>query len=163
MTGFKAFLTNIDYNVENLDFLLYIQHYTNLFEAVADEERSALSPPWTKEDEEAAKKAIININKISVSRKSIPSVIQAQPSLPTPPGSSGNEYSQDFNYEEFQSTPPQSSDGRHVSMGRSMSDAEMDAIAPFAKLDSLSEPVEAEVDKDVPAGPELPSKYSSNF
>ncbi|KAL5317238.1 hypothetical protein ACEPPN_014333 [Leptodophora sp. 'Broadleaf-Isolate-01'] len=156
MTGFKAFLTNIDYNVENLDFLLYIQHYTNLFEAVADEEKTALCPPWTKEDEETAKKAINNINKAS--HKSAPSAPLAQSNLPTPPGSSGDESSVgDLKYDELQSTPPSTSDGaRHVSMGRSMSDADMDAIAPFARLDSLSTPAEGFSSDGAPAGPELP-------
>ncbi|KAH7409568.1 hypothetical protein BKA64DRAFT_571443 [Cadophora sp. MPI-SDFR-AT-0126] len=156
MTGFKAFLTNIDYNVENLDFLLYIQHYTKLFEAVADEERAALSPPWTKKDEEAAKKAINNINKAT--HKSTPSIAMAQPNLPTPPGSSGDESSlEDLKYEAQHSTRPRTGDrGRIASMGRSMSYAEMESIAPFVRYDSQHLHPEESITEGVEAGPELP-------
>lgn len=40
-----------------------------------------------------------------------------------------------------------------------MSDADMDAIAPFAKLDSLPFPAEVEANKSRAAGVELPSEY----
>ncbi|KAK0110069.1 hypothetical protein ONS95_002726 [Cadophora gregata] len=156
MTGFKAFLTNIDYNVENLDFLLYIQHYTKLFEAVADEERAALSPPWTKKDEETAKKAIININRTN--HKSSPSISMPQSNLPTPPGSSGDECSvEDLKYEERHSTPPRTADGGRLAlMGRSMSDADMDSIAPFAKHASQHLHREESNTEHAEVGPELP-------
>ena len=133
MSTHQVFLTNIDYNVENMDFLLYIQHYTKLFEAVADEERAALSLPWTKQDEEAAKKAINNINKAA--HKPTPSIPMAQSNLPTPPGSSGEESSmEDLKYDEQHSTPADCA--RFASMGRSMSDADMESIAPFARHDN---------------------------
>ncbi|KAL2069256.1 hypothetical protein VTL71DRAFT_15594 [Oculimacula yallundae] len=110
MTGFKAFLTNIDYNAENLDFLLYVQHYANLFSAVAEDERSALSPPWTKDDEENAKKTIMGVNKTS--HKANPSVPQAQPIMPTLPGSSGDEAdTRDIKDGEEDTAPPKLSSG----------------------------------------------------
>lgn len=161
MASFKAFLTNIDYNVENMDFLLYVQHYANLFQAVAEDEKSALSSIWTKEDEETAKKAIVNINALKKTcHNATPSIPQAQvqSDLPTPPSSSGGEIS-DTKYEEQQSTPPGTSDGaKHLSMGRSFSDADLDAIAPFAKDDSDVMPVIQNITNDEPFGPELPSK-----
>ncbi|CZT50937.1 uncharacterized protein RSE6_12011 [Rhynchosporium secalis] len=184
MAGFKAFLTNIDYNVENMDFLLYVQHYAKLFQAVAEDERSALSPEWTRRDEELAKRAIININSTDKeSHVATVSVPQAQLSLPTPPSSSDGETSMpETESKEQHSTPPATSEeDKHLSIGksfrsfsppatseetkhlsigksfRSFSDADIDAIAPFAKVESNVMPVIDDTDPDAePIGAELP-------
>ncbi|EKD14531.1 uncharacterized protein L3040_000052 [Drepanopeziza brunnea f. sp. 'multigermtubi'] len=55
--SFVTFLKNIDYNYNNFRFIVLLQHYERLHDAVSWEHRTALSPPWTFLDEQRARKA----------------------------------------------------------------------------------------------------------
>ncbi|KAI6717162.1 hypothetical protein PZA11_001706 [Diplocarpon coronariae] len=134
--SFTSFLKHTDYNYENFRFWMLHEHYTKLFEAVSDEHRPALSPTWTKEDEEYAKKAVNTQNRAAqfllVPTGYPPNLLRSSSSYST----LGAISCKDSHY-----TSPSISYGGNIAMGRSISETDMDVIAPFAKMESLSIPI----------------------
>ncbi|KAI9056213.1 hypothetical protein LZ554_001141 [Drepanopeziza brunnea f. sp. 'monogermtubi'] len=55
--SFVTFLQSIDHNYNNFRFMVLLQHYERLHDAVSWEHRTALSAPWTIQDEQRARKA----------------------------------------------------------------------------------------------------------
>jgi len=83
------FLLNETYTHEYLEFLLFHHNYTELYNALAAEGAAGLSPQWTKQDEEDAKKAVVEVKRAS--RAMIIPII-----LPTPPSTADSNFTTNF-------------------------------------------------------------------
>lgn len=83
------FLLNETHTHEYLKFLLFHHNYTELYNTLAAEGAAGLSPQWTKQDEEDAKKAVMEVK--SASKAMIIPVI-----LPTPPSTADSNFNTNF-------------------------------------------------------------------
>ncbi|KAK2626483.1 hypothetical protein QTJ16_003658 [Diplocarpon rosae] len=155
--SFTTFLKNIDYNYENFRFWMLHEHYTKLFEAVSEEHRPALSPVWTKEDEEHAKKATSTQGAANRAAQ----FLLVPAGYPLNPPKSSCSYSSlgAISYRGIHYASPSISDSGNIEMGRNVSETDMDVIAPFAKMESLSSPSSeygGYSNYTIPAGADLP-------